>query len=113
MQSEVRNLEAERERLRKELHKVKEVLHEQHNLHSPIYQNIEYNTTDNLTSTPTTTDCTSEQSSTPLNDSIQVGILNIFIYKTPKSSTWHNVAPTNYINTRAHVIETRMSEIGL
>lgn len=73
-------MEDERERLRKELHKVKEALHEQNNLHSPIYQNIiDDNITDNLASTPTTTtDCVSEQSSTPLNDSIQV---SQFVYQ--------------------------------
>lgn len=61
---------------------MKEVLHEQNNLHSPIYQNIidDDNVTTatdhQLTLTPTTTtDCASDQSSgTPLNDSIQVSV---------------------------------------
>lgn len=83
-QSEVRNLEEERERLRKELHKVKEALHEQNNLHSPIYENI---INDSMITSPLAsnlTDSASEQncSSTPLNDSIQVSTDHIFICKS-------------------------------
>lgn len=99
-QSEVRNLEEERERLRKELHKVKEVLHEQNHLHSPIYQNIiDDNITDNArTSTSSAVDCASEQSSsTPLNDSIQVSIVYIIF------NIYEKCVPSKYI-TYIHLI---------
>ncbi|VEN52760.1 unnamed protein product [Callosobruchus maculatus] len=61
LMSEVKQVEEERDRLRKELHRVRERLHEEHNLHSPVA----LDDSEILTSP-------ASNSSYTLNDSIQV-----------------------------------------